>query len=243
MQLPLLLRDLKWPEIENIVDNTTQTVIVPMGPSEEHGPHMTTAIDYLRPEIVALEAARETPVLVHPTLTLGTLTSSRTFPGSVSVEPDTLKAVMSDMFFSFTLWGIKHVIFLSGHGGSRQVPMAKALVKELSESNPNCNAYYIGVSELGGEELESLLTPGKANHAAEQETSEMLYAYPEVVEFEKAAEDYPDKEEIKKDFTRAREFWKLGIDGDARLASREKGEKLVKLEIAGLTKFLKELTN
>ena len=135
---------------------------------------------------------------------------------------------------------MKHIIFLSGHGGKRQTPYTDELVEKLNKKSSDAAIYCIVVSDLNREEQEKIFNRDNAIHAAEQETSEMLYVRPDIVEMDNAVAEFPDVEKIQ-DHTTARDHWKSGVRGDATIATREKGEKIVGLQVKGLIEFIENL--
>src|SRR5207302_9470637 len=79
------------------VARTDPIVIVPVGALEDHGPHLPLGTDMIQPLHVLDEAARRTGAFVAPPIPYGVCTTTRPYPGTVSVSVDSLKAFVHDV--------------------------------------------------------------------------------------------------------------------------------------------------
>ncbi|MFE9924380.1 mycofactocin biosynthesis peptidyl-dipeptidase MftE [Streptomyces sp. NPDC005774] len=153
-----------WPGVPD-----GASVLVPVGSTEQHGPHLPFNTDSVIAESVArLAAERLTaqrgrrPVLLAPTLAYGASGEHAGFPGTVSIGHEALRAVLVETVRSLSLWAHR-VVLVNGHGGN--VPTLDAAVGRLRGEGHD-------VAWLGCE------TPGGDAHAGRAETSLMLHLAP-----------------------------------------------------------------
>ncbi|WP_157553229.1 creatininase family protein [Jiangella gansuensis] len=98
------------------------TVVVPLGSTEQHGPHLPvctdTAIVSAIAERAATEAARRVSVVVTPALPFGFAHHHLPFGGTVSLRMLTYLDVLTDIGASLHSSGFRRLIFVNGHGGN-----------------------------------------------------------------------------------------------------------------------------
>ncbi|WP_244217109.1 mycofactocin biosynthesis peptidyl-dipeptidase MftE [Streptomyces carpinensis] len=152
-----------WPAIP-----ADALVLVPVGSTEQHGPHLPLDTDSVVAHSVAQAAAerltggRDRPVLSAPTIAYGASGEHADFPGTVSIGHDALRIVLVETVRSLSLWAGR-IVFVNGHGGN--VPTLDAAVGQLRDEGHD-------VAWLGCE------TPGSDAHAGRTETSVMLHLAP-----------------------------------------------------------------
>ena len=106
-----------WPEVEHYLEHC-RGVIVPLGSTEQHGPTGAIGTDALTAEAVALEVGRRSGVLVTPVQAFGMAEHHLGFPGTVSLQPATLLAVLHDVVLSLARHGFARIFVINGHGGN-----------------------------------------------------------------------------------------------------------------------------
>lgn len=216
------------PEIEAFVARCP-VAIVPMGSTEQHGPHLPTATDTIIAEAIALRTAQKSRGLVLPGQPYGYAWVWKGVPASLTMGFDSYVKMIHDTAESLASWGVKAIYFMSGHGANPQV-IKHALRETISDKIDVKVLFgmYEGIREMVAE-ADSDDWHGDL-HAEEIETSLMLALAPELVQMDKAVRDYPDAPaDYGKSEESMRHVMNTGVFGDATCATREKGERWLEL--------------
>lgn len=173
-----------WPEVEAYLSRSTG-IVIPIGSTEQHGPTGLIGTDAICPETIAAGMADDPDILVGPTLSIGMAQHHLGFPGSITLRPATLIAVICDVVRSLAVHGFTHFYFLNGHGGNiASVHAAFAEIwAETSLGGPRdglrmkLGNWFQGrrVVELGRE----LYGKAEGSHATPSEISLTWHAYPD----------------------------------------------------------------
>jgi creatinine amidohydrolase len=101
---------------------------------------------------------------------------------------------------------------------------------------------FTNIIDVAGEAVKLVSQQKEGTHADEIETSWMLYARPDTVNMSKAAADYPSGPgPLSPDKNIPGRYSPSGVYGDATLATREKGEKVVEATVTGVLKEIEDL--
>ncbi len=218
----------RLPEIRAFVSETP-VAILPVGSTEQHGPHLPLATDTLIAERIALETARRSAGLVLPALPLGYAWAWREIPGTLTLAFDTYMRVVRDVVESLESWGVKAVYVISGHGSNPQ-PIKHA-VRELIHGKLGVHVLYGMYSGLS--EMAAAADSEKWHndlHAEEIETSLMLAIAPDLVRMDLAAPDYPPTpREYGSSELSIGDLMGSGVFGDPTRATPEKGREWIDL--------------
>ncbi len=225
-----------WPEIEGYLEKT-RGIVIPIGSTEQHGPTGLIGTDALCPEIIA-EGLHAEGILIGPTLSIGMAQHHLGFPGSITLRPSTLMAVVVDVVRSLAVQGFEHFYFLNGHGGNiatvnasfAEVYADSSLSGNAGELNLKLANWFAGkrVTRLSRE----LYGDAEGSHATPSEISLTWHAYPDQqrdVPLEpKRAPDGPirDAADYRKRFPDGR------IGAESGLASREHGRQFYEAALA-----------
>ncbi len=190
------LVDLSWPEVKEAADSDT-LVILPIGVIEEHGPHLSLGADtYLAHKASQLLAqklgALQIQSVVLPPMYWGIMQANETgaYPGSLTVRPETMKAVLRDIFTDLKGWGFRHVYVLNLHGDRvHRQTINEAIVD--AEKELGIDIFDARTEGLPGRhpEIQIYRNPKPFMpdfHAGAAETSMMLAYFPEEVNLEVA---------------------------------------------------------
>lgn len=200
----------------------TKTAVLPMGSTEEHGLHLPLDTDTMQVFHTARLAARKAEFFLCPPVHYGYCRSTRDHAGTLSISPDTLRALVRDLGKSLYSKGIRGLIILSGHAGkvhmSALEEAAGGLADELDGFHVAVACEYHWAAEEGrGGMVE---TPDDG-HAGEIETSRIMAMAPGLVKGS-SPEEYPDFPTpfIDRDKLKS---WPGGVWGDPSKASVDKG--------------------
>ncbi|MHC1631773.1 MAG: creatininase family protein [Methanotrichaceae archaeon] len=232
----MLLEEMNWNEIDEGLKKT-QTLILPVGATEEHGPHLPVFTDTLQAIEVAKEAARRKKIFVAPPVHYGVCRSTRNFPGTISISPEALRKQIYDLLLAFFDSGFKNILILTGHAGGQHL----AALKESSEKAVADRDLRISlVSDYDLIKKDEVETPGDG-HAGEIETSRMLFLREDLVK------GLPELHFPKRPryliMRNVRHLMGNGIMGDPSRASQEKGQRFMEMAILGVLEALDELEN
>jgi len=226
----------------------TDTVVIPIGSVEQHGPHLPVATDTLIPIRVAELVAEKAKVLVAPPVFYGNSLSMMGMEGVFTITPETLASLLLDLCRSFVRHGFKNIVFINGHGGNTQV---LSFIGQKARIETGAHIVRIDWWVIATEEI-SKICKKEVEHADEGETSVMLACRPDLVDMNKAVKDNLHDELVQAltggkpknmPFVAApfTSWSKTGVIGDATKASREKGEKILKAVVDNITNFLQQL--
>lgn len=109
------LADMTWVEIKELVETRHPCVIVPVGTTEAQGQHMPMGYDHFVAEEVSVKAAERCNAVVAPTMCYGYSELFREFPGTLTLEPETLQNLLYDVTASLIRSGFTHVVFMNNH--------------------------------------------------------------------------------------------------------------------------------
>src|SRR5437879_1559571 len=127
---------------------TDPVVIVPVGALEEHGPHLPLGADMIQPLHVLDEVARRTGAFVAPSIPYGVCTTTRPYPGTVSVSVDSLKAFVRDVLDDFVRNGVHRVMIVSGHAGREHMMALRAAAHEVVDRGTGLKATVLSDYDL-----------------------------------------------------------------------------------------------
>jgi len=233
------LAKLTWPEVAQAVAAGATTMILPLGATEQHGPHLPLGTDTARAEALAERLAERGPALVAPALPVGCSDEHAGFAGLLSLEAETLAAVIVDCARRAVAWGIRRLVVLSAHGGNgRALALAETrLRRELPElalwvpdAATVCGDAVRTIAALDGVSLAAV-----GLHAGEGETSELLSLHPEQVRMDRAVSGYTG--DMDEGLTRLVGSGTLaltptGVVGDPRPADPKRGERYLAAQVA-----------
>jgi creatinine amidohydrolase len=173
------ITNMTWKEVEESL-KSVQFAIIPIGAHEQHGPHMAESCDAVLAEKMAKKLGqRMFPyALVTPTVNMGVSEHHINFPGTISLQPTTLIAVLKDMVSSLKHHGIKKFLFLNSHGGNQSTLNVASIMlrKELE-----VEIYYAKTTASAKKSIGKFVSSTLYGHSCEREVSEALYLAPELV--------------------------------------------------------------
>lgn len=242
---------LSWRQVEAAIGRGA-AAIFPMGSTEEHGPHAATG-DYMIAEEIGVRAARMTGDIVFPCLPFSYSEYFRHFPGTITLQDDTLFRVVEDAVNCLIDTGFKHIVLLNGHKGNEPTLMhlIRKIRRERGRLVPIAAPLAFGLTpdlqrELYGE--------NKVGHGAEPMASLWSYLFPGTVDLDRA-ESWGTGPFLGLPVASLSGVKFEGVDvgfaidmedvtppsgslADPGLASAERGERIVESSVNRLVRFL-----
>lgn len=218
--------------------------VVPVGSTEQHGPHLPMITDTYLVETVlgrALATLADDPraYVLAPAIPVG-CSDHHLFAAAVSLRTDTLRAVLADVCDSLVVSGFRRIVLVNGHGGNDEcVGLA---VKELVLRHPVAAAAcsYWNLPTTRPEHPDRV--PG---HAGWFETSMMLAANPDLVHGDRLTDQDPgplfDQSDVPGLVAQRSGEWARvgGVTDPAADATAESGERLLDGFATGLADALR----
>ncbi|BBZ24356.1 mycofactocin biosynthesis peptidyl-dipeptidase MftE [Mycolicibacter hiberniae] len=164
-----------WNELQNLLERqlpgSGATLLVPVGSTEQHGPHLPLDTDTRIAQALAGElAARRGAWAVAPAVAYGASGEHQSFAGTISIGTETLTRLLVEYGRSACCWA-QRVVFVNGHGGNTSA-MAQAVRLLRSEAR---DVAWVPCAVAGADA-----------HAGHTETSLLLHLSPESVRLDRA---------------------------------------------------------
>ena len=223
-----------WKEAREAFDRGV-VVILPVGSTEAHGPHLPLATDVIISEEMARRAAsklaaREIDTLVLPPVAYSVTEFSSDFPGTISIKKATAAALISDVCVSLYRQGARLVVIANSHLEPDHIASINEAIELVKNETGHAVAFPDKRRRRWAETLSAEFRRGDC-HAGSYETSLVMAARPELVReaIRESLETVPISiaQKIREG---AASFKEAGgteaYFGDPRSASREEGEAL-----------------
>ena len=191
----VFLEELTWTELRDLVSSGKTTIIVPIGGTEQNGPHMALGKHNRRVQVLSEKIARVlgntlvAPVIAYvPEGGINPPTEHMRFPGTITVPEEAFERILESTARSFKHAGFRDIVFLGDHGGYQRAEQAVAarLDREWSATAVRAHAIeeYYRASEAEFPQL--LKSKGYredevGTHAGLADTSLMLAVDPTMV--------------------------------------------------------------
>lgn len=246
------LGELTWVDVEEFL-KVHKTVVIPVGSCEQHGPHLPLDTDAYDAFWLSLKAAEKAEcALVAPPINYGVSLHHMDFPGTITLNPQTLEQMAYELGICLIKHGFTKILFENGHGGN--TPALEAAAQRIKAET----GVFVAVDTVSliPDFIEQHIETFYDAHAGEFETSTTLANRESAVVKERISK--PGLALPKSKYTkiglkeagpkvswafRTREISDTGVIGDPTKASKEKGEKAWRLAIERLAELLKELDN
>ncbi|MBL8700002.1 MAG: creatininase family protein [Alphaproteobacteria bacterium] len=242
---------LKASEIAGLAKRNA-IVILPIGSTEQHGPHLPTQVDSRLATEVAHRAARimsrTHPAVVAPTIPYGMSEHHMSLSGTITLDYATMAAVLNCACESILRHGFKRIFVLNGHGGNTEGVYTFVTEFTVKHRVPICGGTYWNIAQA---EIAAILEKQKyLLHACEAETSMMLALTPELINRDELSQMHGPYitglsaiAGVNAGVYRWRQLSSrspIGVIGEAGAASPEKGQKLLEAIPAAVARALLE---
>jgi creatinine amidohydrolase len=191
----LELAKIPFTEVGRLAKSGKVLTVLPVGVVEEHGAHLPLGLDSFAAETYASSAAPHLEdagyqVVVAPTINYGVARAAIDFPGTLSLEPETLRAMVVEIGRSLTRHGLSRLVILNGHRDlhhMKALDQAKAILSENDAAQVLCVGFASSPEMTaacyreGVKQYYKSPKPDLEGHGGESETSVALYSFPDLV--------------------------------------------------------------
>jgi creatinine amidohydrolase len=210
------------------------TLIVPVGTTEQHGPHLPLGCDTIIVERLADDLSAAFTVLRAPTVEFGVHLVSRPLPGSAALRHRTLHRVMNELIESWEHGaGVREFVILTAQASEGHLEALSTIRTEEAT---------VQVVDIFGLDFGPLLDqPGEPIHGGELDTSLLLYLAPELVRMDLALDFALTPKMLSRyrpGHVRRLPVGSPGSVGYPSLASAQKGELLYKFILDRISSYL-----
>ena len=246
--------------------NKSRTIaVLPLAATEQHGPHLPLSVDadivngVLGHALPILKAtAPDLPVYFLPTQAIGLSPEHAAFPGTLTLKPETLMRLWTDIAESVNAAGIHKLVLFNAHGGHAGAMdvVSRDLRARLGMLVYSVSWYQLPLLNAEGKDVNALFSDHEHRfgvHAGEVETSVMLALKPQSVQMDKAQNFHSTSEERAAKFSilgngkSAKLAWQMqdynaaGAAGNAAAATAAKGQALLDAAGRSLAQLLVEI--
>jgi creatinine amidohydrolase len=180
------LHELTWEEVAAYL-RERDTILVPFGTTEQHGPAGPLGLDGYVAIALAEDAAARAGVLAAPPVWYGDSSHHLGFPGTISLRTETLMQVVSDIVRSLARHGFRRVLLINGHKGTN-LPALTSAARNIREFElPGVRTAVADPMYLA-RGIAGRLKHAVEHHAGELEVSHVLYKFPHTIRTEKLSD-------------------------------------------------------
>ena len=246
--LDYMLGELTWPAAKRRLEEVDMALL-PVGAIEQHGPHLPLDTDAWDAEHLCREVARrcrEPRPLVLPLIPYGVSYHHEDFPGTLSINPQTLARLVYEVGMSAAKHGVTKLVIVNGHGGNMPTLQFAAQMINRDAHIFTC----VDTGETSDADVARLSETREDVHAGEVETSTSLATRPELVDMDRAEGFVPrfhsryldlSSEYAVQWYAHTERISPTGVLGDPLKASPEKGREIWEVMIQHLVDFVETL--
>jgi creatinine amidohydrolase len=247
----VFLGEMTSPEVEAFVRDH-DTVIVPTGSTEQHGPHGPLLTDVLVPNEVARRVAPRIGAAVAPTINYGLSYPHTGFVGLVQVRIPTFMALIEDLAASLATVGFKRIVFLNGHYDNT-LAIAYACANAAPRLPDGVRAFPVNYWDgMTAQEAAEFFDPSNGLHANKGETSAVMAINEDLVDMDAANAEMPPFPETTNGAAVHTAFFfttpgsvhratHSGTWGDARESNAEFGERYLQVVTNATIRMLEDI--
>jgi len=178
----------KWEELtaedfRAAIQQSKGTCLLPFGILEKHGLHLPLGTDLLNVRYAALHAAEQEFAVVFPEYYFGQIFEAKHEPGTVAYSMELQLKLLQETTDEMARNGCKKVVIVNGHGGNEHLLPYFA---QAQMASPGDYVVYVLDGERSRPGGPAKKSTGLDYHAGENESSNTLYAHPELTHIDRA---------------------------------------------------------
>ncbi len=216
-------------------------LLLPLGSTEQHGPHLPLGTDHLYAEHVSLRVAERVHGLVAPGLPYGICRTMRNFPGTVSLSVETFVPLVREILSEYVRHGARKIALIAGHAEEAQDAAVREAALPLVNADPALTILAIGPYAFLDPIRREADLMGRDGHAGSIETSEVLAIAVEAVRLDRIPR--VTRPPLSRFLIAARpeREYPTGVRGDTSKTSKALGERALEHTIAEIVRVLRNL--
>lgn len=227
-----------WTEFSADLTASNCTALLPIGATEQHGPHLATGMDTVIADRLCRAVAEKTDTLMLPTLPYGcSLGHSRRWPGTIALQPITLITLVKEIGDWAYISGIRRLLIVNGHV-TNAAPLRCAL-EMLRAEHDDLMVAVINTAQISERVRSAHGADGDDWHANRAETALMLAIAPEIARVDAmATADDPDRTTGLVFSHPVNRTSTNGVTGTPSLATQAEGEELFSWMVHDLSQMV-----
>jgi creatinine amidohydrolase len=249
----VFLGEMTDPELRAALQRT-QTVLIPTGSTEQHGPHGALLTDALIPTEVGRRVAERIGAVVAPPINYALSYPHVGFTGVIHLRMQTFMDLIEDLCAGFATMGFKRIVFLNGHyDNTYAIAYACAAAKSAGRLPDEAAAFPVNYWDgMTAEEAGEFFGPTAGLHANKAETSAVMAIDAAWVDLDAANAELPPFPEVTNAPAVHTAFFfsapgsvhratHSGTWGDARESSPEYGERYLTVVTEATVRVLDDI--
>ena len=222
----------------DVADREPDLAVVPVGSTDQHGPHAPLGTDVLTAEAIADAALERSDreIVRTPAIPIGIAEEHRQFPGTMWVSPDTFRDYVRESIASLAHHGIDRVVIVNGHGGN--VDALREVGARLTRDGTAYTVLFTWFDAVG-EHADEM------GHGGPLETALMCHCHPDLIDEDRledaregAAEGWGEWVSHTNLVCDSAEFTENGVVGDPTAGDTQLGEELLEAAAGSLARLL-----
>lgn len=189
--LPARWDELTASDFPKALEKSSQTIILPIGILEKHGPHVPIGSDLIHVREWAIRAVQKEYAVVFPDYFYGQINEARQQPGTFSLPSKLIWDMLDATIEEFARNGFKRIVIINGHGGNPE--FIRFFMQSQLNKRRDYAVYFFepGRDQAFTAKIEQMRKTDLANdqHAGEKETSLISFYRPDLIQMEKAAQE------------------------------------------------------
>lgn len=237
------------------LDRESLVAVLPVGATEQHGPHLPMSVDHAIVEGVVEATIKRLPTesraIFLPAIPVGKSNEHARYPGTLTLSGETLIRVWSEIGASVAASGVRKLVLLNSHGGQISIMDVVARDLRIRHAMMVFSLNWFGLGMPDG--VYSAEESAHGIHAGDMETSVMLALTPDLVDMQKARDfrslnaGFPEEFRHISLAAGAKPAWQVqdmhpeGAAGNAANATAEKGRATIDHAADRLVECLAEI--
>lgn len=216
-------------------------LLLPLGSTEQHGPHLPLGTDFFYAEHVSLRVAQQVNGLVAPGLPYGICRTMRNFPGTVSLSVETFVSLVREILAEYVRHGARKLALIAGHAEEAQDAAVREAALPLVNADPSLTVLAIGPYAFLDPIRREADLVGSDGHAGSIETSEMLAIAADLVHPDRIPRVTRPPLSCFLIAGRPEREYPTGVRGDTSKVSRTLGERALDHTVSEIVRVLQNL--